>query len=187
MLEIHIPKGQELFNESTGEFLYTKNAITLRLKHSLVSISKWESIWHKPYLTDEKKTVEEALSYVKCMNMTQNVPDYYYNFLTRSDFEKIYEYINNPMTATVIYTNGSGRRGRNVEKIVTSELIYYWMIAYNIPTECEKWHLNRLMALINICNVKNEDPKKNLMSKNDVLRQNRDLNAARRAKLKSKG
>jgi hypothetical protein len=179
MLIITIP-ATELFNDDTQEFIQTKEQ-TLQLEHSLVSLSKWESKWHKPFLSKEKKTVAETLDYVKCMTITQNVDPDVYNRLSGENITTINNYIDAPMTATT-FSNTNTSRSR---EIITSELIYYWMISLNIPMECQKWHLNRLLTLIRVCNVKNTPPKK--MSGKEIMNRNAALNAARRKKLNSKG
>ena len=154
MLTVTIP-AREMFDEKTGTFFTTKKQ-TLQLEHSLVSISKWESKWHKAFLNKEPKTFAQTIDYIKCMTITQNVDPLVYNRLTRSNFDEIHKYIEAPMTATTFYENL--QKGRSKE-IVTAELIYYWMIALNIPFECQKWHLNRLLTLIRVCEVKNNPPK----------------------------
>lgn len=181
MLEIKIPE-QELFNEATNEFITIKPQV-LRLEHSLVSISKWESIWQKPFLDKEPKTNEETLDYIRCMTITQNVDPGVYYGITAENIKAVSEYIDSPMSATWFSKDYGKPRGSR--EIVTSELIYYWMIALNIPMECQKWHLNRLLTLIKICNIKNQEPKK--MGKNAILSNNKALNAARRAKHHTKG
>ena len=181
MLEITIP-ATELWDEINEEFITTKEQ-TLRLEHSLVSLSKWESKWCKPFLSKTNKTDEEMLDYVRCMTLTQNVPDEVYRCLTDDNIRKIYEYIDAPMTAT--WFNDDKTKGTSRGEQTTSELIYYWMIALNIPFECQKWHLNRLLTLIRVCNIKNQPPKK--MSKRDIMSRNAALNAARRNKLHTKG
>lgn len=180
MLEITIP-DREYFDEIKGEFVFKKGQ-TLKLEHSLVSLSKWESKWHKPFLTKEEKTVEEITDYVRCMTVTPNVKEDIYTNLSRENIAEINEYIENPMTATTVhddYKKGSSR------EIVTSELIYYWMIALTIPFECQKWHLNRLLTLIKVCNVKNQPAKK--MSRREIMSRNAALNAANRKRFNSKG
>lgn len=180
MLIITVPEA-ELFDSSKNEFYKIKGQ-TIALEHSLVSISKWESKWHKPFLYDkEKKTTEELIDYIRCMTLTQNVNPNLYNALSRENFDKITDYINDPMTATW-FTETKGKPNR---EIVTSEIIYYWMIALNIPFECQKWHINRLLTLIRVCNEKNAPSKK--MSKREIINRNRALNAARRKATGSRG
>ena len=179
MLTITIPV-MELFNDITQEFIETK-AQTIQLEHSLVSISKWESKWNKPFLANNDKSIAETLDYIRCMTITQNVNPDVYRRLSRSNIEDINNYIDAPMTATTFSDNKSGRS----REIVTSELIYYWMISLNIPMECQRWHLNRLLTLIRVCNVKNTPPKK--MSRREIMNRNAALNAARRKQLNSKG
>ena len=180
MLQITIP-GIELWDESREIFTQTKEQ-TLQLEHSLVSLSKWESKWGKAFLSKQEKTYEETIDYVKCMTITQNVDPNVYNHLSKSIIDKITEYIEAPMTAT--YFSKEQSSGNSREQ-VTSELIYYWMIALNIPFECQKWHLNRLLTLIRVCNIKNQPPKK--MSKRAIMSRNAALNAARRKQLNTKG
>lgn len=181
MLNITIP-GIELYNEQTQEFIKTKSQ-TLQLEHSLISISKWEAKWCKAFLSkdDKNKTAEETIDYIKCMTLTQNVNDETYNYIPKEIMQEISDYISKPMTATVFRKTSSPPN----RELITSELIYYWMIALNIPFECQKWHLNRLLTLINVCNIKNTPPKK--MSRADLLNRNRSLNAARRAQLGTSG
>ena len=180
MLSITIPET-EIFDEIMGEFVYTKRQ-TLQLEHSLISISKWESKWCKPFLAKQEKTTEEIIDYVKCMTINNNVPDMTYRCLTQENINAINDYIAAPMTATTFHNTEQGKR--NSEQI-TSELIYYWMIALTIPHEYEKWHLNRLLTLIRICNIKNQPERK--MSKRDIMSRNAALNAARRKQLNTKG
>ena len=180
MLQITIP-GREYYDEVKEEFVNTKEQ-TLQLEHSLVSLSKWESKWCKVFLSKQEKTNEETLDYIKCMTLTQNVNPEIYKYLTEENIEQINSYIEAPMTAT--YFSKDEKGGQSREQI-TSELIYYWMISLNIPFECQKWHLNRLLTLIRVCNIKNQPPKK--MSKSALMSRNAKLNAARRKQLHTKG
>ena len=180
MLRIVIPEGQ-LFDEKTEEFIYTKQQ-TLQLEHSLVSLSKWESKWHKPFLGKDDKSLEETIDYIKCMTLTPNIDPNVYKFLTKENIKDINDYIGDSMTATTF--NDINLKGRSRETI-TSELIYYWMVSFNIPFECQKWHINRLITLIRICIIKNQSSKK--MSKSEIMSRNASINAARRKQLNSKG
>lgn len=180
MLQITIP-ATEQWDEKNQIIIVTKEQ-KLQLEHSLVSLSKWESKWKKPFLTKEDKTPEETIDYIRCMTLTPNVKPEVYKCLTHDNIAKINNYISDPMTATTINMHGLSKGGK---EIVTSELVYYWMVALNIPFECQKWHLNRLITLIQVCNVKNTPPKK--MSKRDIMSRNAALNAARRKKYNSKG
>jgi hypothetical protein len=180
MLQITIP-SVELWDEGKQEFVSTKEK-TLQLEHSLVSLSKWESKWGKAFLTKTDKTTEEVVDYVRCMTLTQNVSPDTYNYLTEEHFVQINNYIAAPMTATTFY--GDKKQGGSRET-VTAELIYYWMISLNIPFECQKWHLNRLLTLIRVCEVKNTPPKKR--SKREMASQYAALNEARRRQLNTRG
>ena len=156
---------------------------TLTLEHSLISMSKWESKWHRPFLSKDKKSEEEIIDYIKCMTVSPTIKDEaVYNCLTKDNINTVMEYIENPMTATTINERNGGKKSN---EIVTTELIYYWMVALQIPFECQKWHINRLMMLIQICNVKNQPDKK--MSRRSTMQQNAALNAARRQKMRSRG
>lgn len=180
MLQLTIPET-ELWDEIHEEFITIK-AQTISLEHSLVSISKWESKWCKPFLSKEQKTPEETIDYIKCMTLTQNVDPRVYEFLSRENIEKINAYIESPMTATTFPNDKQQKPNR---EIITAEIIYYWMISFNIPLECQKWHLNRLLTLIRVMDVKNR-PAKN-MGKREIMSRNAALNAARRKKFNTKG
>lgn len=181
MLQITIPSRDDLWDESKGEFVTSKEQ-KLVLEHSLVSLSKWESKWCKPFLSKQEKTTEETIDYIRCMTLTQNVNPEVYNFLTDENIRDVNAYIEAPMTATWFSNSNTGKQNREQ---ITAELVYYWMIALNIPFECQKWHLNRLLTLIRVCEVKNSPPKK--MSRREILNRNAALNAARRKQLNSKG
>ncbi|MEY8515325.1 hypothetical protein AALC25_00085 [Lachnospiraceae bacterium 29-84] len=181
MLEITVPSVENCWDESRQEFIHTKEQV-LRLEHSLVSVSKWEAKWCKPFLSKDGKSAEEIMDYIRCMTLTQNVSPDVYRCLTDENFRAVNQYIDAPMTATWFSGEASGRPGREQ---VTSELVYYWMIAFNIPFECQKWHLNRLLTLIRVCNIKNQPAKK--MGRREIMSRNAALNAARKQKLNTKG
>lgn len=179
MLILKIPK-QEYYNQATNEFV-TCGACTLKLEHSLVSISKWESKWKKPFLSEDSKTPAEFIDYIRCMTINQDVPEEAYALLGHENIRKIEEYIMDPATATTVTDR---RKSRPNKEIPTSELIYYWMITNGIPFECEKWRLNRLITLIKVCNAKGNPQQ---MSKAEIYAMNAALNNSRRASSKSAG
>ena len=180
MLTITIPK-RELYDRKKREFIQVKEQ-TLQLEHSLVSLSKWESKWCKPYFSKEQKTYAETIDYIKCMTITQNVnPDVYFA-ITKENIDDINRYIDSPMTATTV---SGGSKGKLNGQRITSELIYYWMVTLNIWKECEKWHLNRLIALIKVCNAMNQPSKKT--NPHQTAKDYAALNAMRRKKLNTKG
>lgn len=181
MLRLTIQLSPEGWDEKKEEFVEAKTQ-TLQLEHSLVSLSKWESKWCKPFLSTTDKTAEEILDYIKFMTLTQNVDPEVYSHFSTENFEQINKYINAPMTATTFSEDKNGKRNR---EIITAELIYYWMIALNIPFECRKWHLNQLLTLVRVCNIKNQPPKKR--SKRDTAKSYAAMNAARRQQLNTKG
>lgn len=178
---IHVPE-QEYYNEETKEFIYIKET-TFKIEHSLVAISKWESKWHVAFLDDKvQKTDEMIIDYIKCMTISQNVNPEVYNYLPSETIKEINDYIGDPMTAT---TFSNTNNNPNTGEFVTNELVYYWMIAQNIPLECEKWHFNRLMTLIRVCSEKNTPSKK--MNQREILKNNRALNEARKKAMHSRG
>lgn len=179
MLEIRVG-STESFDDATQEFVEQGGTI-IELEHSLVSLSKWESIFEKPFLGKEEKTTEEIVEYVRCMALT-NVPEDIFLRLSEKNFEQINEYINAKMSATW-FNEPPGAPGSR--EVITSELIYYWMTVFNIPFECEHWHLNRLFTLIRVCNVKQSKPKK--MSRAEIAARNRELNEQRKKQLGTKG
>ena len=191
MLSIHVDErtvDKECWDSVNNKFFYIRahKEYDLKLEHSLISIHKWEQKWHIPFIkdkhSDEKLTPDQTMDYIKCMTLNQDVPDSVYEDLTAEDFNKISEYMNDPMTATVVKeAPGQKKSGRRV----TAELIYCWMIQLNIPTTFDKWHINSLMQLIAVCNAENTPPKK--MSKNEIIERNRALNEARKAKYHTKG
>ena len=180
MLNLIVPDA-EYFDEINEEFIYKKEQ-ALQLEHSLVSLSKWESKWNKAFLGRREKTDEEILDYVRCMTLTQNVDPEVYSRLSSENYAAINADIEAPMTATCFFDDKTARGNRET---VTSELIYYWMISYNIPVEFQKWHLNRLLTLIRVCDIKNTPPKKR--SRRDIMNRHAAINAANRQRFNSKG
>lgn len=181
MLELTIESG-EVFDENSNEFISVPGK-TIRLEHSLVSISKWESKWKKPFLTKDNKTDEETLDYIRAMTITQNVDPIIYRFLTNEHMRMVSEYVEDSMTATWFVENNQPSPPN--KETITSELIYYWMIANQIPMECQKWHINRLLTLIRVCSIKNQPSKK--MDAASLARNNAALNAARRKAMHTRG
>ena len=180
MLTVTIPEI-ECFNNKDSTFITIK-AQTLQLEHSLVSLSKWEAKWKKPFIGNTEKTYEEIQDYIRCMTITQNVDPMTYGFLPKAIYDQINVYIDEPMTATTFKDEPTGKASREV---ITSEIIYYWMITLNIPIEFQKWHLNKLLTFIKVCNIKNSPPKK--MSLKEQAAETRRLNAERRQKYNTKG
>jgi len=182
VLQITVPK-REFFDEATQCFVECE-AITLQLEHSLVSMAKWESRWHKPFLVNlEKRTPDENNDYLRCMTLTKNVPETAYLYWSSELTKKVETYISDPMTATTITEPPGTKKGQ--KEIMTAEVIYYYMTALTIPFECQKWHLNRLLTLIRVCSIKSQPPKK--MGKREVLSRNAALNQSRRAQNNTKG
>lgn len=172
---------REYFNEATQEFIDIPS-VELTLEHSLISVSKWESKWKKSFLNTDKLSDDEMADYVRCMTVGKEAEWNVYRYLSPKAIRQIQQYMDDAMTAT---TFSDRKQYKHKKEIVTAELIYYWMIEAGIPFECEKWHLNRLLALIRVCNIKGTAGKK--MSKRDIMKQNAELNAARRKASGSKG
>lgn len=181
MLQLTVVLRPEGWDEEKEEFVTGKSQV-LQLEHSLVSLSKWESKWQKPFFSKADKSQEEVLDYIKFMTIGHGINPEVYDRLSQDNIREINQYIEAPMTAT---TFSKDKNSAGNKEIITAELIYYWMIALNIPFECQKWHLNRLLTLIRVCNIKNQPPKK--MSKRDVMSRNAQLNAARKKRLNTKG
>lgn len=179
MLKISVVMS-EVFDEEASKLLQDK--FVLELEHSLVSLSKWESEFEKPFLSSNEKTSEETIAYVRSMCFTPDVPPEVFDNLSQKNVDDIYTYVNAKMTATWFAENANQQKGREV---ITSELIYYWMIALQVPFECQHWHLNRLLTLIRVCNAKNAPKRK--MSKRDALQHQRAENARRRQQYGSSG
>ena len=182
MLHITIPEIE--MYDSEKNLFYTTESKKFILEHSLISISRWESKWKKPFLyKSEQKTNEELYDYIRCMSVGKQLSDFDVKNIPEDTLKDIISYMGDSMTATWFREDKSkGKKKSN--SIITSEKIYYWMTAYNIPFECEKWHINRLLTLIRVCNEEN-NPRK--MSRKDIMAENRVLNAARKAKLRTKG
>lgn len=179
-LSIIVPT-KEFFDQKTNRFITVKEQ-RLVLEHSLLSLSKWEMKWHKPYLSKEHKTDEENLDYIRCMCINEPSDPNVLLALTKKNIQDIAAYIENPMTATTFHHKDQ----RPSREIITNEIIYFWMTNFNIPFDpCQKWHLNRLMTLIEVASIKNQPPKK--MSSREILNQNAALNAARRARYGTRG
>lgn len=181
MLELTIPPV-ELWDETREEFVCIEGQ-TITLEHSLVSLSAWESKWCKPFLSKEPLTQEQTIDYIKCMTVSKVYDERIYNFLTDENIADVKKYIEAPMTATTF--SSDKHKGRPQREIITNEIIYFWMVSANIPVEFENWHLNRLLTLIRVCNIKSQPPKKR--SRSEIVSQYAALNAARKQKLNTKG
>lgn len=173
--------GSEYFDNDTQTF-ETVGTVELELEHSLLSLSKWESKHQKPFLSNLGRSTEEVLDYIEAMIMTPEYPQDIIGRLDQSNLDAINKYIESKESATT-FGSMPERRGRG--EVITAELIYYWMVAFNIPFECERWHLNRLFALIRICNIKNSKPTK--ISRHEMMARNRELNEKRKAEFNTKG
>lgn len=180
MLTIELAE-QETYNDETQEFV-TLPALTVHLEHSLVSLSKWESIHEKPFLAKDEKTDAEVASYIECMILAPEDSAGLIGRFTPGDVSRINAYIDAKMSATWF---SDKKDNRHSNEIITSEVIYYWMVAFQIPFEAQHWHLNRLLTLIKVCNAKNKSPKK--MTRAEVANRNRTLNEQRKAMLNTRG
>lgn len=182
MLKVTIPP-RELYNEKTEEFVYT-DSVELQLEHSLVSLSKWESKWGIPFISTKDKTTEQSIDYVRAMTVTQNVDPEVYLHIPDKVMNTISDYISAPMTAT---TFPKEKDKKTNSEVITAEIIYYWMIAFNIPFECQKWHLNRLLTLVNVCSIKNQPAKKKKRTTKEAMAERRAINEANKRRLGTTG
>ena len=185
MITITVPRG-EVYDQQNNIFHTVEKETTLQLEHSLISLQKWESKWHKPFLGKGDITIEETIDYIRCMCLTPNVNADVFYCIPPREMSRISSYIDDPMTATWFSEDKkSGATQKKKSEVITAEIIYYWMISLNIPSEYKKWHLNQLLTLIRVINVKNTPKKKR--SKKELLEEHARLNAARKAKLHTKG
>ena len=189
MFDVVIPaQHYEFFDEEKQEFLADVNIkeTHFQIEHSLISLKKWEQKWHKPFLgKSDELTNEELADYIRCMTLTHGVDPEVYNWIPQSVVEEIIKYIKDPMTATWFKENDLIGAQKNSREVVTAEIIYYWMISLEIPVEFQKWHLNQLLTLIKVVNIKNGKPQK--VDKRQAARERAALNAKRRAAMNSKG
>lgn len=184
MITINVPKS-EVFNSESNIFYRVEKPTTIQLEHSLISLQKWESKWHKPFLVKGDKTIEETIDYIRCMCVTPNVKDDVFYCIPLEESKRISNYIEDTMTATTF--KDTKKSGTNKE-IITSEIIYYWMVALNIPSEYKKWHLNQLLTLIHVTSLKNSPKKKGSpRSRRSLLEEHKAINERNRKLLKTKG
>lgn len=179
MLEINVPEN-EVYNAAQNRFIPIP-ACTLTLEHSLISIAKWEAKWHTPYLNAKKRTVKQELDYIRCMTIGPVKNEHVFSVLSPENIKQIREYIDDTMTATTF----SKQNRPNSRRIMTAEVLYCRMFANNIPMECQKWHLNRLLTLIRVCDDANGPRSK--MSKRQTAAHYAEQNALRRAKYNTRG
>lgn len=187
MLQITIPKG-ETYNQNTGMFYTVEKPVTIQLEHSLISIQKWEAKWNKPFLYTDKahpKTQEETIDYIRCMCLTPNVKEDVFYCIKPREQQIIANYIDAPMTATTFRKLPNNSTGTGKKRIITAEIIYYWMISYNIPCEYRKWHINQLMTLIRVFNEENAPKKKR--NRRELLAEQKMINEANRKRFNTKG
>lgn len=187
MLDLVIPEQHyEFFDEQKEEYVYVDIQETkIKIEHSLISLKKWEQTWHTPFLSKSDKTYEELTDYIRCMTLSHNIDPIVYKYIPKEVIEKVVEYIKDPMTATWFKEDNLMGAQKNSREIVTAEIIYYWMIALSIPVEFEKWHLNQLLTLIKVVNIKNGKPKK--VDKRIAAKERMALNKRRREQYNSKG
>lgn len=166
-LPIFIPK-QELWDESREILIPIEEDITLSLEHSLVSLTKWESKWRKPFLSPEEKTQEQFRDYFRCMILNEGVDEEIVYAFTQRDILEIQKYIETDQTATTFPKENSNEPQSN--ELMTSELIYYYLAQMQCPfIPTENWHLSRVMTLIRVASFKNKGERK--LNKQEALQQ----------------
>jgi hypothetical protein len=188
MLVLDIPPSGivEYYDSVNNEFVSREpfQGAKIELEHSLYAISKWESKWKIPYISKEPKTEDQVKDYIKCMIITENIPDDAIDYLTDENYVAINNYLKNDCSATKINMNRQEGKSR-YKGGMTSDELYCSMVVAQIPFECQYWNLNRLLILLELVGNKNTPPKK--MSKGDLMRRNSKLNAARKAKHHTRG
>lgn len=188
MLEIVIPEQHyEFFDDDKQEFLPSIDIkeTKIQIEHSLISVKKWEQKWHVPFLGKADKTHEELTDYIRCMTLTHGVDPEVYHWIPENVINQVVDYIKDPMTATWFKKSNLIGAQKNSREVITAEIIYYWMIALSIPVEFQKWHLNQLLTLIKVVNIKNDKPKK--VDKRTAAQERAALNKLRREQYKSNG
>lgn len=187
MITVRIPKGKS-YDPRHNMFYTVDKDITIQLEHSLISLQKWESRWHKPFLSTKEKTIEETIDYIRCMCLTSKVPEDVFYCIPEGEMTRITSYIDDPMTATWFREPyQSSNRPVKKKEVVTAEIIYYWMISYNIPSEYRKWNLNQLLTLIRVLNIKNDTSPKKKRSRNAILNDYKSINEENKKKFETKG
>jgi hypothetical protein len=171
-----------LWDEETETFV-EHIVSSIDFEHSLASMSKWESKWEQAFLGRTEKTAEQVYDYLSMMCLTPGVTREQILGLSQENFTQINEYIESQQTATK-FAEQPNRRGSGEQ--ITSDLVYYWMVAFRIPWEAQYWHLNKLLALVRICNAK-QSGKTQKVPRHDTAQRNRDLNAERRKKYGTSG
>lgn len=185
MLTIRV-RPNEVFDQVNEEFITLEHEQVLHLEHSLASIQSWESKWHKPFLGTKEKTLEEVIDYIRCMTLNkEEVDQNAYIFIGDDNLDRITEYLSDPMTATT-FGGDEQKNDPFGKKVITSELIYYYMITLNIPSEYRFWHISQLITLIRVINIKNT-PSKKRRSKREILNHYNRLNEERRRRLNTRG
>lgn len=175
-------KVTEYYDDSQEVFVPV--TMPIAFEHSLLSLSKWESKYEKPFLSENHdKTEEEILDYLRMMAINPAVTDAHLANLSNKNITELQNYLGSKQTAT--WFSDRKKTQKAPPETPTAELIYYWMFSYQIPIECESWHINRLLTLIRVFGEKNQEPEK--MSKSEMLARNRKLNAQRKAKMQTKG
>lgn len=182
MLTITVPSLQ-LFDEETERFV-NEPEVKLQLEHSLVSLSKWEAKFEKPFLSADEKSPEEIIGYIEAMTLTPNIPPEVFQRITPTLVNQVFNYIDAKMSATWFTER---KRATASREIITTEIIYYWLIQFNIPFEAQHWHFNRLMTLIKVCNQKNAPDKQPKMNQRDLAAERRKINEQRKQKLNTTG
>lgn len=185
MLRIEL-LGEELYDDENEIFLYP-DRIVVEMEHSLVSLSKWESKFEKPFLTQDEKTDDEIMAYIKCMIISPINAEEALSRFTNDHILMIKDYIDAKQTATWF----NEKPGKKSTQTITNELVYYWMNAAGVPMECQHWHLNRLFTLLRVHSANNNQAQQTNGKKKGLTSDERASRAAenkrRQEMYKSKG
>lgn len=182
MLEMTISE-KEFYQEHTSKFIQIPEC-KVTLEHSLISLAKWESKWQVPFFDGKPKTPTQNLDYIRCMVVGNIKDDRIFDHLSEEEVLQIQSYMAAPMTATTFSERNKSKR-KVKKETMTAEVIYARMCTHNISFECQKWHLNRLLTLIRVCDLRDSPPEK--MSKKETSMWYAEQNANRRAKYGTRG
>lgn len=164
------------------------NDVYLRFEHSLVSLSEWEQEYEKPFYsskTVDNRTEKEMVSYFEYMLISGIEYRPLVRLASPEQMLALTHYINKGSTATTVKEMAQ-KAGPN--ETPTSELMYYWLVAFKIPFKpTDEWHLHRLLMLVKVCGAKSTPSGRNKVNKRELAMSMREINEQRLRDLGTKG